>query len=107
MTCCRVSGEVIVRSYPHKRKYGSGVRTNVSDLTRLFLPPTVGAGTQLFASAVMTVWDPVTHANTVTNGVVVYTNLPVINAAGLVPGLVLMVNAPGGPIVLGNIVQAT
>jgi len=79
----------------------------MSDLTRLFLPPTIGAGTQLFTSAVMTVWNSVTHANTVTNGVVTYTNLPVINAAGLVPGLVLLANTTAGPIVLGNLVQAT
>lgn len=78
----------------------------MSDLTRLFLPPTAGAGTQLFTSAVMTAWNGTTKANTVTNGVVTYTNLPVINAAGLAVGLVLLANTPAGPIVLGNLVQA-
>lgn len=79
----------------------------MSDLTRLFLPPATGVGTQLFTSAIMTAWDGTTKANTITNGVVTYTNLPVINAAALTTGLVLLANTAAGPIVLGNLVQAT
>lgn len=77
------------------------------DLARLFLPQRPGTAAQTFMGAVCTAWDAVTYANTVQAGSVVFTNLPVIQPAGMATGLVLLATTPGGPIVLGPIYQAT
>lgn len=78
------------------------------DLSGLFFGPTGGNSTLPWMGGVMTVWDAVTYANTVVvGGAVTYTDLPVINPAGLSTGQVLLAQTPAGPIVLGRIYQAT
>lgn len=76
------------------------------DLTRLFLTPPAGRAVQLFMGATCTVWDGVTYTNTVVVGSVTYTNLPVINPAGMSTGRVLLARTTAGPIILGRIYQA-
>jgi hypothetical protein len=74
-------------------------------LSRLFISPynvpQPQTLTQDVAGGVMTVWDPVSYANTVVIGPVTYQNLPVVNPNGLTEGTVLVLKAPGGYIVLG------
>ena len=78
----------------------------MSDLTRLFLPPSRGAGTQLLMSGTCTVWTggagPL-YPSTVIVGTATYTNLPVINPAAMGTGLVLLISTPAGPIILGKL----
>ncbi|MGH3546677.1 MAG: hypothetical protein ACRDQU_00825 [Pseudonocardiaceae bacterium] len=80
-------------------------------LTRLFVAPnSVPAPatlTQDWVGGIMLTWDPVSFANTVRVGPVVYTNLPVCSPNGLTLGTVLLAKAPGGYIVVGMLGSAT
>lgn len=77
-----------------------------NELAGLFLAHGPGAAIPPLMGAVLTAWDGATYANTVVVGSVTYTNLPVLNPAGLAVGNVLLANTAGGPIVLGRIYQA-
>lgn len=78
----------------------------MTDLTRLFLPPSRGAGTQLVMQGTCTVWTggagPL-YPSTVVVGTVTYTNLSVLNPAAMSPGAVLLLNTGGPPIILGRL----
>jgi hypothetical protein len=74
-------------------------------LTRLFITPSSVPPdptlAQDWVGGVMTQWDAVSFANTVTVGPVTYRNLPVVSPNGLTEGTVLLAKAPGGYIVVG------
>jgi hypothetical protein len=74
-------------------------------LTRLFIAPNAVPPdptlTQDWVGGIMTTWDPISFANTVQVGPVVYRNLPVVSPNGLTVGTVLLAKAPGGYIVIG------
>lgn len=80
-------------------------------LSRLFISPYAVPQsptlTQDVAGGTMTYWDPVTHANTVVVGPVTYQNLPVVSSVGLTTGLVLLMKAPGGYIIMGMLSRAS
>lgn len=75
------------------------------NLTRLFITPSsVPADPTLaqdWVGGVMTQWDAVSFANTVTVGPVTYRNLPVVSPNGLTTGTVLLAKGPAGYIVIG------
>lgn len=75
------------------------------NLTRLFITPSsVPADPTLaqdWVGGVMTQWDAVSFANTVTVGPVTYRNLPVVSPNGLTVGTVLLAKGPAGYIVIG------
>ncbi|MHA6626876.1 hypothetical protein ACU61A_15685 [Pseudonocardia sichuanensis] len=66
---------------------------------------TAGRGVAPFLGALLTAWDPVTYANTVTDGTTTYTNVVVLQPGSLVLGRVLLAFTPAGPVVLGNSYQ--
>ena len=71
-------------------------------LAELFLPPTRGAGAVDGQGGTCTVWTPGAPPTcTVVVGAVTYQGLPVLNAAAMATGAVLLLNTPAGPIVLG------
>jgi hypothetical protein len=76
-------------------------------LTRLFIAPYAvpqsDTLTQDVAGGILTSWDAVSFANTVAVGPVTYRNLPVCSPNGLTRGPVLLLKAPGGYIILGNL----
>lgn len=76
-------------------------------LTRLFIAPYAvpqsDTLTQDVAGGILTSWDAISLANTVAVGPVTYRNLPVCNPNGLTRGPVLLLKAPGGYIILGNL----
>lgn len=77
-----------------------------ADLTRLFLGPgPSGYGTSLVMGAMLTAWDAVTYANTVTDGAYTFTDCMVLNPSLLVTGRVALLMTPGGPLILGNTYQ--
>lgn len=80
-------------------------------LSRLFISPynnpVTPTLTQDVAGATLTYWDPVTHANTVTVGPVVYQNLPVVSPIGLTLGPVLLMKTPGGYAIMGMLSTAS
>jgi hypothetical protein len=74
-------------------------------LTRLFIapgdvvsPPTL---TQPWTGGVMLTWDPITMANTVQVGPIIYQNLPSVSPVGLTEGQVLLAKGPAGFIIVG------
>lgn len=76
------------------------------DLSRTFLGSgPAGYGVSSVMGAVMTAWDPVTYACTVTDGAYVFTDCLVLNPSLLRVGRVLLLFTPGGPVILGNSYQ--
>jgi hypothetical protein len=80
-------------------------------LTRLFISPydvpRPAALVQDIAGGTMTAWDPISHANTVIVGPVVYQNLPVVSPIGLTLGNVLLNKGPAGYIIMGMLSSAS
>lgn len=64
-----------------------------------------GRGVALLQGALLTAWDSVTYANTVTDGVTTYTDLAVLQPSTLVLGRVLLAFTAAGPVILGNSYQ--
>lgn len=58
-------------------------------------------GTDLVRSMVCTAWDPVTRANTVSDGAFTYTNLGCIAPSLMSTGRVAVLQTGGRPIILG------
>ena len=84
--------------------------TQPQDLSRLFLPPTVGVGLPAWMQGTCTTWDPSTNQSVVNvGGVAVYTNAPILSSAvaGMSTGAVLIAFADGGPIILGRLTIPT
>jgi chitosanase len=76
-------------------------------LAPLFFRPRGGRSTTAFLGATLTAWDPATYANTVAIGSSVsYSNLPVLNPAGVQLGRVMLAYTDAGPVILGPIYQA-
>jgi len=57
--------------------------------------------------AYLLTWDDITHENTVADGPTVYTNLDLLFPTLLAVGPVLLIKAPGRPIILGRIYTPT
>jgi hypothetical protein len=76
-------------------------------LSRLLLGSGLaGRGASLLMGGLLTAWDPVTYANTVTDGTTTYTDVIVLQPASLVLGRVLLAfTANGLPVILGNSYQ--
>jgi hypothetical protein len=76
-------------------------------LTRLFITPSSVPPdptlAQNVAGGLLTQWDATSLSNTVTVGPVTYRNLSVCAPNGLTLGTVLLLKAPGGYIIMGNI----
>lgn len=64
-----------------------------------------GDGASLVQGALLTAWDGVTYANTVTVGSAVYQDVTVLHPADLVLGRVLLLFTDAGPVILGNSYQ--
>ena len=78
----------------------------VDDLSRTFLGSgPAGYGVSSVMGAVLTAWDPVSYACTVTDGAYTFTDCLVLNPATLVTGRVLLLFTPAGPVILGNSYQ--
>jgi hypothetical protein len=77
------------------------------DLSRTFLGPgPAGYGVSTVMGAVLTDWDPLTYANTVTDGAYTFTDcLVCCKPSELAVGRVLIYMTPGGPVILGNTYQ--
>lgn len=76
------------------------------ELSRTFLGSgPAGFGVSPVMGSVLTAWDPVTYANTVSDGAYKYTDCLVLNPAQLVLGRVLLLFTPAGPVILGNSYQ--
>lgn len=79
---------------------------NADELSRTFLGPGPGGyGVSTVMGAVLTAWDNVTYANTVSDGAFTFTDCLVLNPSTLVTGRVLLLFTPGGPVILGNTYQ--
>lgn len=76
------------------------------DLSRTFLGSgPAGYGVSPVMGAVLTAWDPVTYACTVTDGAYTFTDCLVLYPSSLVLGRVLLLFTPAGPVILGNSYQ--
>lgn len=78
-----------------------------SALARALLggPPS-GRGVSAIQGGTCTAWDGVTYENVVVASSTTFTNLPVLDPAGMSTGLVLLAFSPAGPIILGRLYQA-
>lgn len=76
------------------------------ELSRTFLGSgPAGYGVSPVMGAVLTAWDDVTYANTVSDGAYTFTDCLVLNPSTLALGRVLLLFTPGGPVILGNSYQ--
>jgi len=66
-----------------------------------------GRGVSLIMGGWCTSWDAVTYENAVQVGETDYTNLPVLDVAGMGAGNVLVAFTAGGPVLLGQLHQPT
>jgi hypothetical protein len=75
------------------------------DLARLFLASNPGTAVQPLMGGTCTVWTPTGSYSTIVVGSTTYTNLPILNSAlaTMGTGLVLLINTPRGPLVLGRL----
>lgn len=78
-----------------------GPRVSI-DLARLLVPLPAGEVTAWLAGYLLT-WDAGSGHNTVSVGSTSYSNLSYVDPAGLAVGPVILINAPGSPIILGRI----
>lgn len=77
-------------------------------LAELLLPVARGEGTQLLTVGTCTAWSATAPYNsTVVVGSVTYLNLSVLNPAAMSVGRVVLMNAPGQPIILGRLYPGT
>ena len=76
------------------------------ELSRTFLGSgPAGYGVSTVMGAVLTAWDPVTYANTVTDGAYTFTDCLVLHPSLLQTGRVALYMTPAGPLILGNTFQ--